>query len=61
MPTYEYRCPTCGHSVDIEHGMEDETPRRCPRCDSRMNKIIMSSYFKFTGTGFYETDYKGKK
>lgn len=61
MPTYEYRCPLCGHHMDIEHRMEDETPRPCPRCGERMLKIIMSSTLKFTGSGFYATDYKGKK
>jgi len=61
MPTYHYRCTSCGATEDIVHRMEDQAQHRCQHCGGRMLRIIQPSALRFTGTGFYTTDYKAKK
>ena len=61
MPTYEYRCRKCGHQFEVFHGIKDETPRRCPRCRSRAQRVPAGGAgLLFKGSGFYITDYRSK-
>jgi putative FmdB family regulatory protein len=58
MPTYEYRCRK-GHQFEVFHGIRDETPRRCPRCGSRAQRVPAGGAgLLFKGSGFYITDYR---
>lgn len=66
MPTYDYQCPECNHSESHFHKMNDHLNFSCHRCfdmgkNNQMKKGIgggLAVHFK--GSGFYETDYKGK-
>jgi len=62
MPTYEYRCPKCYHIKEIFHGMSEVVLVVCPKCmHGPMQKGPGGgSAIHFTGSGFYQTDYKGK-
>ena len=64
MPIYEYECPGCLDSKEVlvrvvEKG-KDYAPS-CARCGLRYARIISKSNFQLKGTGWYATDYKGKK
>jgi predicted nucleic acid-binding Zn ribbon protein len=41
--------------------MEDQAQHRCQLCGERLLRIIQPSALRFTGNGFYTTDYKAKK
>lgn len=59
MPTYDYRCPECGHEQEEFHWMNVSPKIRCPDCGTRMEKLIGAGGRPiFKGTGFYETDYR---
>lgn len=61
MPTYEYRCPRCSHQFEVFHGMRDESPRRCPKCRARAQRVPSGGAgLLFKGSGFYITDYRSK-
>lgn len=66
MPTYEYKCPKCGKTEEHSFKINQEKPIFCLVCtsirkDYLMQKIISKGTpVHFKGTGFYETDYKGK-
>ena len=61
MPTYDYRCRKCGHQFELFHGIKDETPKRCPKCRGRAQRIPSGGVgVLFKGTGFYVTDYRSK-
>ncbi|MBI4830113.1 MAG: zinc ribbon domain-containing protein [Candidatus Lindowbacteria bacterium] len=61
MPTYEYECNTCGHTVDVFHRMTEKPRVKCPECgNSTKKKIGAGAGIIFKGSGFYETDYKRK-
>lgn len=61
MPTYEYKCPKCQFIMHMSHSMSSNPEVYCIHCSSDMQRGIgggLAVHFK--GTGFYETDYKGK-
>ena len=61
MPTYDYKCPKCNSAKQIQHKMNDMPCVVCDKCFVNMNKGFGGGIgLHFKGTGFYETDYKGK-
>lgn len=59
MPTYEYKCPKCGHVYESFQNMSDKTLAKCPKCGTRGRRVISGGGgVVFKGSGFYETDYK---
>ncbi len=61
MPTYEYKCESCGYVFEKFQSIHDEPVKVCPKCGGPVKKIFSSSYgVIFKGSGFYITDYKHK-
>ncbi len=61
MPTYEYRCKKCLIHFDVFHSMTVKAIETCKECGGEVERTISKgSGIHFKGTGFYETDYKGK-
>ena len=60
MPTYEYQCKACGHTLEEFHSIMVPPLTRCPRCDTDNLVRVMGTGggLIFRGTGFYLTDYK---
>ena len=60
MPTYEYRCKSCGHEFEEFQTMSSDPLIMCPKCAKPTLKRLMSSGVGliFKGSGFYLTDYK---
>ncbi|MEI6053084.1 MAG: zinc ribbon domain-containing protein [Opitutaceae bacterium] len=60
MPTYEYRCTQCKHTMEAFQSMKDDALVECPECHTpNLVRIISNgSGFIFKGKGFYQTDYK---
>jgi putative FmdB family regulatory protein len=60
MPTYEYRCKSCGHEFEEFQSMSADPLTICPKCAKPELKRLMSSGagLIFKGSGFYLTDYK---
>ena len=60
MPTYEYRCKSCGHEFEEFQTMSSDPLTMCPKCAKPTLKRLMSSGvgLVFKGSGFYLTDYK---
>ena len=60
MPTYEYRCKSCGNEFEEFQTMSSDPLIMCPKCAKPTLKRLMSSGagLIFKGSGFYLTDYK---
>jgi putative FmdB family regulatory protein len=60
MPTYEYRCKSCGHEFEEFQSMSSDPLIICPVCAEPSLKRLISSGggLMFKGSGFYLTDYK---
>jgi putative FmdB family regulatory protein len=58
MPTYEYECNECGHRFERFQKMSDQPIERCPRCSSRVRRLIgTGSAILFKGSGARKADY----
>lgn len=61
MPTYQYRCPSCGHEFEEFQTMSEDPIELCPKCGKKTQRLISGGAgLIFKGTGFYITDYKRK-
>lgn len=60
MPTYEYRCRSCGHTFEKFQPITAKPVKRCPACgkNSAERLIGTGAGIIFKGSGFYETDYR---
>jgi putative FmdB family regulatory protein len=57
MPTYEYRCKSCGHSLEVVQAFTDDPLTKCPSCKRKqLKKVFGSIGITFKGSGFYKTD-----
>ncbi len=62
MPTYDYRCKSCGHEFEKFQNIAEEPVRKCPVCgkNSVIRLVGGGAGLLFRGSGFYITDYKKK-
>ena len=59
MPTYEFKCESCGHHFERFLSITDNSRPKCPVCGKNTKRLISAgSGIIFKGTGFYETDYR---
>jgi putative FmdB family regulatory protein len=56
LPTYEYRCKTCGQHLEIVQAFTDDALTECPTCGGDLRKVFGSIGISFKGSGFYKTD-----
>ena len=60
MPTYDYRCDACKHTLELFQKITESPKKKCPACKkSRLKRLIGGGAgFLFKGSGFYLTDYR---
>lgn len=61
MPTYDYKCQTCGHQFEVFQSMKDDRLTECPQedCEGPVKRLLgTGAGIIFKGSGFYETDYR---
>ena len=58
MPTYGYRCGSCGHEFEIRQMITDSPLETCPKCQGKLAKMVYPAGVIFMGSGYYTTDYK---
>ena len=59
MPTYEYKCKSCGYVFEKFQPISGRPVRTCPECGGQVERVIHGgSGFIFKGSGFYATDYR---
>jgi putative FmdB family regulatory protein len=56
VPTYDYRCRDCGHTIEIIHSILEDGPEVCERCRGPMQRVLHPTGVIFRGSGFYVTD-----
>ena len=61
MPIYEYKCQKCGNQFEVFQGISDPEVKSCKFCKGKVQKLVSLSSFSLKGSGWYVTDYKGKK
>lgn len=60
MPIYDYRCASCGFGQEVLRKISEPDLTDCPKCGkSTFHKQVSAPTFHLTGSGWYETDFKG--
>lgn len=62
MPTYDYECDACGHTLEIFQGINDPKKKKCPECGkNKLQRLFgTGAAIVFKGSGFYQTDYRSE-
>ncbi len=63
MPTYDYRCETCGRAFEHFQSMNDPRLETCqfPDCEGKVKRLLgTGAGIIFKGSGFYQTDYRSE-
>jgi putative FmdB family regulatory protein len=61
MPIYEYKCNKCGKQFEAFQGITEPDLKSCKFCKGKVHKMMSLSSFSLKGSGWYATDYAGKK
>jgi putative FmdB family regulatory protein len=61
MPLYEYQCLSCGRRTEFLQSFSGPPLDKCPECGGAVKKLMSAPAVQFKGTGWYVTDYAGKK
>jgi putative FmdB family regulatory protein len=61
MPIYEYKCKKCGKEFEVFQGITDRSVTSCKFCRGSVRKMMSLTSFHLKGSGWYATDYGGKK
>lgn len=61
MPIYEYQCEQCSKVEEALQKFSEKPLTKCRHCSGKLHKLISQSAFHLKGTGWYVTDYAGKK
>ena len=61
MPIYEYKCRKCGKQFEAFQGITEPELKSCKYCKGKVHKLVSLSSFSLKGSGWYVTDYAGKK
>ncbi len=61
MPIYEYECRKCKAHQEVMQKISDKPLAKCLKCGGQLEKQWSNTSFQFKGSGWYVTDYAGKK
>jgi putative FmdB family regulatory protein len=61
MPTYQYRCTSCGNELEAVQRFTDPALTDCPDCTGQLRKVFNAVGVVFKGSGFYRTDSRSEK
>ncbi len=58
MPIYDYVCESCGHVMEVSHGINATGPTECPECGGTLSKAFAAPAIHFRGSGWAKKDRK---
>ena len=61
MPLYEYQCRKCKRRTEKIESVAGPHLKKCPHCGGKVEQTLTAPAFQFKGSGWYVTDYAGKK
>jgi putative FmdB family regulatory protein len=61
VPLYEYKCLKCGRNTEKIENVAGPHLKKCPHCGGKVEALISAPAIQFKGSGWYVTDYAGKK
>jgi putative FmdB family regulatory protein len=61
VPLYEYECQKCHRRTEKIENVNGPYLKKCPHCGGKLERLLSSPAIQFKGSGWYVTDYAGKK
>ena len=61
MPTYEYRCSSCGRTFEVVQSFTDAPLTVCDVCGGEVKRVFHPVGIVLKGSGFYSTDNRSGK
>jgi putative FmdB family regulatory protein len=61
VPLYEYKCLKCGRKTEKIENVAGPHLKKCPHCHGKVEALFSAPAIQFKGSGWYVTDYGGKK
>jgi putative FmdB family regulatory protein len=61
VPLYEYKCLKCGRKTEKIENVDGPHLKKCPHCGGKVEALFSAPAIQFKGSGWYVTDYAGKK
>jgi len=61
VPLYEYQCVKCKRRTEKIESVAGPHLRKCPHCGGKVEQTLTAPAIQFKGSGWYVTDYAGKK
>jgi putative FmdB family regulatory protein len=61
LPLYEYKCLKCGRKTEKIENVAGPHLKKCPHCGGKVDMMFSAPAIQFKGSGWYVTDYAGKK
>ena len=61
MPLYEYECTKCHKRTEKIERASGPHLKKCPHCGGKVERLLAAPAIQFKGSGWYVTDYAGKK
>ncbi len=61
MPLYEYQCTKCKRRTEKIESVSGPHLKKCPHCGGKVEQTLTAPAIQFKGSGWYVTDYAGKK
>jgi putative FmdB family regulatory protein len=61
VPLYEYECTKCHKKTEKIENLSGPHLRKCPHCGGKVERLLGAPAIQFKGSGWYVTDYSGKK
>lgn len=61
MPLYEYQCAKCQRRTEKIENLSGPHLKKCPHCGGKVERTLTAPAIQFKGSGWYVTDYAGKK
>jgi putative FmdB family regulatory protein len=59
LPTYAYRCESCGNHYEKRESFSAPARQKCPNCGKQAQRVLFAPPIVFKGSGFYKTDSRG--
>jgi len=61
VPLYEYECTKCHKRTEKIERASGPHLKKCPHCGGKVERLLAAPAIQFKGSGWYVTDYAGKK
>jgi len=61
VPLYEYQCTKCHRRTEKIEKVDGPHLKKCPHCGGKVEALFSAPAIQFKGSGWYVTEYAGKK